>query len=96
MYDPKPIDTSKIELPSDVNKLIELLAENAHDIWGRQRIDDGWTYGEKRDDSLKKHPCLIPYNELPESEKVYDRKMAVETLMTIIAMGYDIKKHEKK
>lgn len=91
MYDPKPIDTGKIELPDEVDRLIELLAENAHDIWALQRIKDGWTYGEKRDDALKKHPCLVPYAELPEAEKVYDRKMAMETLKTIIALGYAIK-----
>lgn len=91
MYIPRPIDTSKIELPQEINMLLEKLSENAHDIWAQQRISDGWTYGEKRDDTNKKHPCLIPYNELPESEKVYDRKIAMETLKTIIAMGFEVK-----
>lgn len=91
-YTPKPKDTSKIELDRELMDLVELLAENAHDIWAKQRIEDGWTYGEKRDDDNKKHPCLVPYSELPESEKVYDRNMAIETLKLIKLFGYDIVK----
>jgi hypothetical protein len=92
MYEPKPIDTGKVVLPEEIKRLIEGLAENAHDIWALQRIKDGWTYGESRDDGEKKHPCLVPYNELPESEKEYDRIMASETLKTIISMGYEVRK----
>ncbi len=96
MYTPKPINTRGIALPSEINNLVEKLAKNAHDVWAVQRIKDGWTYGEKRDDGLKKHPCLVRYEELPESEKEYDRKMAVETLKTILALGYRIEKIEKR
>ena len=92
MYQPKPIDTSHVQLPDGITELIERLAENNHDIWGAQRMRDGWTYGPQRDDAKKQHPDLIPYNELPESEKEYDRANAVATLRAIMALGYQIEK----
>lgn len=91
MYEPRPLDTSGVKLPDEMKNLIERLAENAHDIWALQRMKDGWTYGNRRDDNEKKHPCLLPYNDLPENEKEYDRLLAVETLKTILVIGYDIK-----
>jgi hypothetical protein len=91
-YDPNPIDTSKIALPAGVISLTERLAENAHDVWALQRISEGWQYGTERNDKDKRHPCLIPYSELPESEKEYDRKTAMDTLKAILAMGYKIDK----
>lgn len=91
-YIPKPIDASGIELSPEVLELTERLAENAHDIWARQRLADGWTYGEQRDDARKEHSCLVPYNELPEAEKEYDRSVAMATLKAIVAMGYTIGK----
>lgn len=90
MYQPKPIDTSGIELPKELNDLIEHLAENNHHIWARQRIKEGWTYGPQRDDSNKQHPDLVPYNELSESEKEYDRNSAIETIKAVIASGYSL------
>lgn len=89
MYQPKPIDTSHIELPDELSDLIEKLAENNHDIWAMQRIKEGWTYGPQRDDNKKEHPDLIPYNDLPESEKEYDRNSAMETIKAVIALGYN-------
>ena len=89
-YQPKPIDTSRVNLAAGLTALTERLAENAHDIWARQRMTDGWTFGPKRDDGAKKHPDLIPYDELPESENEYDRKAAMETLKAIVALGYKI------
>lgn len=90
-YQPKPINTDKIELNDDLLALTERLAESTHDIWAQQRMADGWTYGPKRDDAVKKHPDLIPYADLPDGEKEYDRKTAMETLKAIIALGYEIK-----
>ena len=69
MYKPNPIKTEEIELSEDLLNLTEKLAENTHDVWAEGRIKDGWTYGEKRNDALKQHPCLVPYSELTESEK---------------------------
>jgi ryanodine receptor 2 len=91
-YQPRPIDTSKSVLPKDLLDLTEKLAENAHDVWARRRLSEGWTLGPKRDDTAKKHPDLIPYAELPESEKQYDRQTAMETLKAIVVLGYRIEK----
>lgn len=92
MYTPKPVDTSKIELPKELLELTEKIAENVHDIWAVGRISQGWTYGEKRDDDKKTTPCLVPYDMLSETEKEYDRATALETLKLIVALGYKIEK----
>ncbi len=89
-YDPKPIDTSGVALSLELEELTELLAENAHDNWAKQRLADGWTYGPERDTTRKTHPDLVPYGDLPESEKDYDRTAAMETLKTVISLGYKI------
>jgi ryanodine receptor 2 len=89
-YEPKPIDTAAIVLPVGIEALVESLAEHAHDVWARGRIAEGWTWGSQRDDNAKKHPCLIPYAKLPESEKEYDRRAAIESLKAIVALGYRI------
>ena len=91
-YNPKPIDTSSIEFSDDLKLLVEELARNVHDIWATGRINDGWTYGPKRDDTLKQYPCLIDYDELPESEKEYDRNTATETLKMILKLGWKIER----
>jgi hypothetical protein len=90
MYEPKPIDTSDVNIPWDLLVLKEMIAENVHDVWAKGRIAEGWTYGEKKDAEKKKTPLLVPYKELPESEKAYDRNTALETLKLIIKMGYSI------
>ena len=91
-YEPKPLDTSSIVLPEDLEALTEYLAENAHDTWAAKRLADGWSYGPARDDARKLHPCLVPYSELPESEKEYDRNTAMQTIKAILALGYRITK----
>lgn len=91
-YNPTPRDTDNIELPAAIADLAENLAENAHEVWAARRIKEGWTYSEHRDDAKKTHPCLVPYGNLPESEKEYDRNTSLETLKLIIAMGYKITK----
>ena len=92
MYEPKPIDTSKIELSDDLLSLTEKIAENVHDNWALARIESGWTYGDVRDDEKKTTPCLVPYGELSEKEKEYDRITALGTLKLIVALGYKIEK----
>jgi len=92
MYEPAPLDTSTTDLPPALLQLQEQLAKNTHEVWASQRIVDGWRWGASRDDQRKEHPCLVPYEELPESEKQYDRNTAMETLKAIVAMGYRIAK----
>jgi hypothetical protein len=89
-YCPEPIDTSHIVLCEELQALVEQLAENSHDLWARMRMSEGWKHGEQRNDDLRLHPCLVPYSELPESEKEYDRALAIATLKVIIARGYRI------
>src|SRR5262245_8284560 len=91
-YQPRPIDTAGVTLPPDIIALTEQLAENAHEVWAKVRKEQGWTYGPARDDATKKHPSLVPYAKLPESEKVHDRNTAMETLKAIIALGYMVQK----
>ena len=72
-YEPKPIDTSGVKLDREIAELRERLAEHSHDVWAQQRLKDGWRLGSRRDDARKEHPSLIPYQDLSEEEKQYDR-----------------------
>lgn len=89
-YTPKPVDTSRVRLDGRLLALTETLARDAHETWARQRLGEGWTYGAQRDDAGKRHPCLVPYEELPESEKAYDRNLALQTIRVLVALGYHV------
>jgi hypothetical protein len=89
LYRPNPIDTSHVDL-GPLEPLVEALSKNAHEIWARERMRDGWTFGPSRNDQRKEHPCLISYEDLPDSEKVYDREMVKEVLKATIALGFRI------
>lgn len=91
-YQPKPLDTTNIKVEESLMELIELLARNNHENWAKQRIEEGWTAGSRRDDIKKEHPCLIPYEDLPESEKNYDRISSIEIIKAILSLGYSIHK----
>lgn len=82
-YNPKPIDLSGVELIDDLNELREAIAENAHDVWAVERQAQGWTYGLQRNDEMKLTPCMVPYSQLPENEKTFDRDMAMKTLKLV-------------
>ena len=73
MYQPKPIDTTDINLPEDLLLLTDEIAENVHDVWAVGRMSEGWVYGETKDALAKTTPLLVPYKALPDSEKEYDR-----------------------
>lgn len=91
-YVPNPVDTMQIQLPEELENLVEEMSKNVHEVWARTRLEQGWTYGKVRNDALKQHPCLISYEELPEEEKVYDRNSSVETLKLIMKLGFNISK----
>ena len=93
-YSPDPIDTSSVSLGPELMRLAERLAENTHDVWARERIAQGWKYGPSRRADIKEHPCLVPYAQLSEAEKDYDRNTALETLKLILALGYKITKED--
>lgn len=80
------------ELPEELLPLQETLAKNIHDTWAAGRLAEGWRYGPRLDDGLRTHPCLLPYHELPESEKEYDRRTAAATIRCMLDHGYQIKK----
>ena len=92
MYKPNPIDTKGIDIPEDLKPLVELIAKNVHEVWAQERINEGWVYGEEKSSSKKTTPCLVPYEELSEQEKDYDRHTALETLKTVIKLGYKIER----
>lgn len=91
-YTPQPLDTSHVELPDELQQLVEQLAKNVHEVWAEKRIAQGWEWGAVRNDRLKKHPCLMPYEDLPEEEKDFDRNTAVGTLKFIMKQGFKIEK----
>ena len=92
MYKPNPIKTDDVTLDDSLLALCEEIAKNTHEVWAAGRIADGWSYGPVRDDAAKKHPCLIPYEELSEKEKAYDRATSFETLKLVTKLGYTITK----
>lgn len=89
-YIPQPIDTNDIKLPVELEDLVEKMAKNVHEVWAETRLNQGWTYGEQRDDKKKTHPCLVPYEDLPEEEKEYDRNTSIGTLKLIMKLGFKI------
>lgn len=91
-YIPEPADTGDVKLPDELLPLIEEMAKNVHEVWAKNRMDEGWTYGPERDDAKRKHPCLVPYEELPEYERNYDRVTSQETLKLIMKLGFKISK----
>ena len=94
IYKPEPIDTSDVILPEELLALTEKIAENVHNVWAVGRISEGWSYGKVKDLEKKTTPLLIAYDELPESEKGYDRNTALETLKLIVKLGYSIQPSE--
>lgn len=93
MYEPKPIDTTNIELPEEILEIVEtLFAPHNHDTWAVGKIKDGYVYGETTSDEAKTHKDLLPYPELPEPTKDYDRNTSIENLKLVYAAGYKIVK----
>lgn len=90
LYQPAPLDTSDVQLPDNLLSLMESIAKNVHEVWAYNRISQGWNYGSQRDDANKCHPCLIPYEDLSEEERDYDRQTALATLKLIIKLGFNI------
>lgn len=91
-YLPDVKDLTDIEIPEDLVSLTEILAEHAHDVWAMERQSEGWTYGRERNDRKLETPDMVPYAELPETEKQYDRIMACNTIKLLLANGYKITK----
>lgn len=93
-YIPKPVDTSGVILSEEIMQVAEMLSQNTHEVWSTGKLAEGWTYGEVLDAQNKKHPCLVPYEQLTEAEKDYDRNTSLETIKALYAMGFEIKRRE--
>ena len=93
-YIPSPVDTTNVVLPQELMNLAEEIAKNVHEVWSKNRMSEGWVYGPVRDDEKRENPCLVPYEELPEEEKAYDRNTAFSTLRLIVSLGFDIVKKQ--
>ena len=98
-WQPRPIDTSAEamrrrglgeDLLAETFAAAELLAINVHEEWSLMHIDQGYTYHPRRDDGAKRHPCLVPYNQLSEEDKEWDRVTSQETLKASMMLGYTI------
>lgn len=89
-YIPQPVNTDDVVLPEELITLSEQISKNVHEVWSKNRMEQGWTYGEQRDDEKRETPCLVPYEELSEEEKDYDRNTSQETLKLILKLGFKI------
>ena len=89
-YIPQPIDTTDVKLLKELDELVEEMSKNVHEVWAETRINQGWKYGEQRNDELKTHPCLVPYEDILEEEKEYDRNTSIKTLKMIVKLGFNI------
>ena len=94
-YEPKPMNLIDVDLEDELIELREAIAENAHEVWAQTRKLEGWTYGPNRDDENKLHPDMVPYHMLPESEKKYDRQMAISTIKLVKKLGWDFVKRKR-
>lgn len=93
-YCPKPMDVSGVELSPDLQRDMELIARDVHEVWAQQRLQHGWGYGETLDTRRRTHPCLVEYEALPEVEKDMDRATVTRTIKLLLLLGYQIEKGE--
>lgn len=91
-YIPQPVNTNDVVLPEELIILSEQISKNVHEVWSKNRMEQGWTYGEQRNEEKRETPCLVPYEELSEEEKDYDRNTSQETLKLILKLGFKITK----
>ena len=92
IYRPEPVDTSDVIVPEELMGLVEEMSRNVHEVWAKSRMEQGWSWGPQRDDELKTHPDLVPYDELTEEEKDYDRDTSMQTIKLILKLGFNITK----
>lgn len=95
-YVPSPLRTEHIAFPAEMEEAVRLLSRNTHEVWSSQRLRDGWRYGEQRDDGQKLHPCLVPYEELDQTERGYDLEIVEQVIKGLISLGYEITRSQKE
>ncbi|MFJ3670785.1 RyR domain-containing protein [Streptomyces sp. NPDC090106] len=89
-WTPPPSTTVDVKLPDSLHALVELLAEEAHDNWARQRLSEGWRHGRRLSRLRKRHPLLVPYRELTHAQQEADRVVALGTVRAILRQGYTL------
>ena len=92
-YTPEPMDLSSVDLPESLIQLSERIAENVHEVWAKARMDEGWTYGGKRDD-IHNWKLTLLSDLFPEEEKEYDRNTAMNTIKMVKKLGFRIEREE--
>ncbi|XP_070836090.1 ryanodine receptor 3-like isoform X5 [Chaetodon trifascialis] len=95
-YKPSPLDLSDIKLTPGQELLVDKLAENAHNVWAKDRIKQGWTYGIQQDLKSKRNPRLVPYVLLDERTKKSNRDSLREAIRTLIGYGYNIEPSDQE
>ncbi|XP_061915089.1 ryanodine receptor 2-like isoform X1 [Entelurus aequoreus] len=89
-YRPAPVDVSQVFISPIHEEAVNLLAENQHNVWARERIKQGWTYGAQQDAKAKRSPNLVPYSLLDESSSRVAQKVVRQALCTLLAYGYSL------
>ncbi|KAJ8013934.1 hypothetical protein DPEC_G00035000 [Dallia pectoralis] len=89
-FTPNPVDISQVVLPLQLEHICERLAENTHELWVIDKIDEGWTYGPIRVETKKQEPCLVEFSSLPEQERIQSIQTSQDTLRTFLAFGIHI------
>ncbi|XP_071665440.1 ryanodine receptor 3 isoform X10 [Patagioenas fasciata] len=89
-YKPAPLDLSEVKLLPSQEFLVDKLAENAHNVWAKDRIKQGWTYGIQQDLKNKRNPRLVPYALLDERTKKSNRDSLREAVRTFAGYGYSV------
>uniref|UniRef100_A0A671MXC6 Ryanodine receptor 2-like n=1 Tax=Sinocyclocheilus anshuiensis TaxID=1608454 RepID=A0A671MXC6_9TELE len=87
---PIPVDSSEVEYPPQLEQIREILAENLHELWLIDKIEQGWTYGPVKDESRKIHLCLVEFSKLPDQERIHNLQSSEDILRTLLAFGVHI------
>ncbi|XP_058690687.1 ryanodine receptor 2 isoform X3 [Poecile atricapillus] len=89
-YKPAPMDLSFIKLTPSQEAMVDKLAENAHNVWARDRIRQGWTYGIQQDVKNRRNPRLVPYALLDDRTKKSNKDSLREAVRTLLGYGYHL------
>lgn len=89
-YIPRPIDTADVVLSDELLALAESLAENTHEVWAVGKMRMGYVWGAETDDAAMTHRNLVPYDQLSEADRDYDRNTSIGTLKLLVKLGWTL------